>query len=55
MLAGPPGATLRQFAQQQDMDLVVVGRRGRGLNETNAASPRRAANKATTAGAGDPR
>lgn len=32
VLAGPPGATLRQFAERQDMDLVVVGRRGRGLS-----------------------
>lgn len=32
VLAGPPGATLREFAEQQDMDLVVVGRRGRGLS-----------------------
>ena len=32
VLAGPPGATLRRFAEQQDMDLVVVGRRGRGLS-----------------------
>nr|WP_228768798.1 universal stress protein [Mycolicibacterium malmesburyense] len=32
VLAGPPGPTLRQFAEQQDMDVVVVGRRGRGLS-----------------------
>lgn len=30
VLTGPPGPTLRRFADQQDMDLVVVGRRGRG-------------------------
>jgi len=29
-LAGPPGKTLRCFAEQRDMDLIVVGRRGRG-------------------------
>ena len=32
VLAGPPGETLRRFAEQQDMDLLVVGRRGRGLS-----------------------
>lgn len=32
VLAGSPGVTLREFAEQQDMDLVVVGRRGRGLS-----------------------
>lgn len=32
VLAGPPGPTLRGFAEEQDMDLVVVGRRGRGLS-----------------------
>lgn len=31
VLAGPPGKTLRCFAEQQDIDLIVVGRRGRGL------------------------
>jgi nucleotide-binding universal stress UspA family protein len=31
VLAGPPGAALRRFAEEQDMDLLVVGRRGRGL------------------------
>ena len=31
VLAGPPGETLRRFAEDQQMDLVVVGRRGRGL------------------------
>jgi nucleotide-binding universal stress UspA family protein len=30
--AGPPGEALRQFAEDQDMDLLVVGRRGRGLS-----------------------
>lgn len=33
VLAGAPGPTLREFADQQDMDLVVVGRRGRGLSK----------------------
>lgn len=32
VLAGPPGETLRRFAEEQDMDLLVVGRRGRGLS-----------------------
>lgn len=32
VLAGSPGATLRRFAEEQDMDLLVVGRRGRGLS-----------------------
>ena len=32
VLAGAPGPTLRAFAEQQDMDLVVVGRRGHGLS-----------------------
>ncbi|MGB7356867.1 MAG: universal stress protein [Mycobacterium sp.] len=32
VLAGAPGPTLREFADQQDMDLLVVGRRGRGLS-----------------------
>jgi nucleotide-binding universal stress UspA family protein len=32
VLAGPVGETLRQFAEEQDMDLLVVGRRGRGLS-----------------------
>ncbi|WP_370500386.1 universal stress protein [Mycolicibacterium sp. jd] len=31
VLAGPPGKTLRCFAEQQQIDLIVVGRRGRGL------------------------
>lgn len=31
VLAGPPGKTLRSFAEQQDIDLIVIGRRGRGL------------------------
>lgn len=30
VLTGPPGPALRRFAEQQDMDLVVVGRRGHG-------------------------
>jgi len=32
VLAGAPGPTLRGFAEQQDMDLLVVGRRGHGLS-----------------------
>lgn len=32
ILAGPPGQTLGRFAKEQDMDLVVAGRRGRGLS-----------------------
>lgn len=32
VLAGAPGPALRRFAEQQDMDLLVVGRRGRGLS-----------------------
>lgn len=32
VLAGPPGETLRRFAVEQGMDLLVVGRRGRGLS-----------------------
>jgi nucleotide-binding universal stress UspA family protein len=32
VLAGPPGETLRQFAEEQEMDLLVIGRRGRGLS-----------------------
>jgi len=32
VLAGPPGEALRQFATEQDIDLLVVGRRGRGLS-----------------------
>lgn len=32
VLAGPPGETLRRFAHDQGMDLIVVGRRGRGLS-----------------------
>lgn len=31
VLAGPVGETLRRFAAEQDVDVVVVGRRGRGL------------------------
>lgn len=30
VLTGPPGPALCRFAEQQDMDLLVVGRRGRG-------------------------
>lgn len=30
VLTGPPGPALRRFAQEQDMDLLVVGRRGCG-------------------------
>lgn len=33
VLAGPPGEALRQYAADHDMDVVVVGRRGRGLSE----------------------
>jgi nucleotide-binding universal stress UspA family protein len=32
VLAGPPAETLRRFAQEQDMDLLVVGRRGHGVS-----------------------
>lgn len=32
VLAGAPGPALRQFAEQQDIDILVVGRRGRGLS-----------------------
>ncbi|CAA0127039.1 Universal stress protein [Mycolicibacterium vanbaalenii] len=32
VLAGAPGPTLRGFADQQDMDLLIVGRRGQGLS-----------------------
>ena len=32
VLAGPPGETLRRFAEDQQIDLLVVGRRGRGLS-----------------------
>lgn len=31
ILVGPPAKTLRAFAEREEMDLVVVGRRGRGL------------------------
>lgn len=31
VLAGPPGKTLRQVAEQHNVDLIVVGRRGQGL------------------------
>lgn len=30
VLAGPPGPALRRFAEHQEMDLLVVGRRGTG-------------------------
>ncbi len=33
VLAGPPAETLRTFAVEQDMDVVVVGRRGQGLSD----------------------
>ena len=46
VLTGPPGPTLRRFAQEQDMDLLVVGRRGEGHVRTDAGHrvgrPRRA-------------
>jgi len=32
VLAGRPGEALRRFAEDQTMDLLVVGRRGRGLS-----------------------
>lgn len=32
VLVGPPGEALRRFAEDQAMDLLVVGRRGRGLS-----------------------
>lgn len=32
VLAGAPGPALRGFAERQDMDLLVIGRRGRGLS-----------------------
>jgi nucleotide-binding universal stress UspA family protein len=33
VLAGPPGEALNQYARDYDMDVIVVGRRGRGLSE----------------------
>lgn len=33
VLAGPPGEALAHYATEHDMDVVVVGRRGRGLSE----------------------
>ncbi|AOW92568.1 hypothetical protein BFN03_07220 [Rhodococcus sp. WMMA185] len=33
VLAGPPGEALRQFAEEQEVDLLVVSRRGRGLSK----------------------
>lgn len=33
VLAGPPAETLCKLACEQDMDLLVVGRRGRGLSQ----------------------
>ncbi|WP_299445639.1 universal stress protein [uncultured Phycicoccus sp.] len=33
VLAGPPGEALRRYATEHDMDVIVVGRRGRGLSE----------------------
>ena len=32
VLTGPAGPALRRFAEDQDMDLLVVGRRGRGMS-----------------------
>ena len=32
VLAGAPGPVLREFAEQQDIDILVVGRRGCGLS-----------------------
>jgi nucleotide-binding universal stress UspA family protein len=32
VLAGPPAQALRQYAEEQDIDLIAVGRRGRGLS-----------------------
>ncbi len=32
VLTGPPGPALRRFAEEQDMDLLVVGRRGGGTS-----------------------
>ncbi|RPF21888.1 universal stress protein [Myceligenerans xiligouense] len=31
VLAGPPGEALWRFAEEQEMDVIVLGRRGRGL------------------------
>ncbi|ORV28027.1 universal stress protein [Mycolicibacterium senegalense] len=31
VLAGPPAKTLRSLADRQDIDLIIIGRRGRGL------------------------
>ncbi|MED5800024.1 universal stress protein [Gordonia sp. Z-3] len=33
ILVGPPGEALRDFADKQDADLIVVGRHGRGFSE----------------------
>lgn len=33
VLAGPPSEALRKFAEEQDVDLLVVSRRGRGLSK----------------------
>ena len=33
VLAGAPGPALRHYAEQQSMDLLVAGRRGRGLSK----------------------
>ncbi len=41
VLAGAPGPTLRGFAEQQDMDLLVVGRRGKGVSPGYSAASRR--------------
>lgn len=32
VLAGPPAEALREFAEESNMDLIVVGRRGRGAS-----------------------
>ena len=33
VLAGPPGEALSRYASDHEMDVVVVGRRGRGMSE----------------------
>lgn len=33
VLAGPPGEALRRYAADHEIDVVVVGRRGRGMSE----------------------
>ncbi|MEO3783022.1 universal stress protein [Actinocorallia sp. B10E7] len=32
VLTGPPGRTLREYAREQGMDLIIVGRQGRGVS-----------------------